>query len=552
MNAPHIAGRRTGQPPQRIGNPHRPVAGRKIHPNIIGIISPHRAVVGGNNVPLRRVDAARQLRKGYPALPLVTPVPARNRQRRRRIPRTPGNLPPTLVADIAVNVRHQQIIHRIHPAGHSIRQLRHAARLQHRRQDVRPGIAAVRRRVAQRNPPAADRVAGHHRPVMRRPGADDRIIPAARLNHLIPHLRQPPVAAGPIQRRVGIVELLQIQILVIAVGVRNRPCHPPVMPKVRKARHAGKRHPNHIKAVARQMILIIDARRIQPPMAVPGQYRPAGSGMLPGNNPRVGTAVRLSDSVELGGLRQHLRQPVGSGAVIMRPRRHDNRLPRRVGWKQRRRPFRPQRRHQPGAPGFALKHPHKDVPHLVNRQAVPGLPGFGRNPDDGVLGGQRRRAADKSVDAGGISVQHRPSPDAGGGIIGARRILQPQPPHLPILPDGGCPHDLGPASHGAPPVVLHSPQPILRCSKPLGKPGILLVAGPNVRNAPFVPPNPNLAAQPSHRNHPVQRRRRRTQLGGIRNGDRRNCSSGNGSVSIHNQHTSIPPPAGGRKYGIGQ
>ena len=171
MDAPHIVGRRVGQIADAVGNPHGPVAGGEIHADVVGIIGADGAVVGGYDAALRRVDATGHFGEGDAALPLVLPVPARHGQRRGGVAGPAGDFAPALVADVAVNVGHQQVVHRVNPALHRIGQFGDAVRFQHCRQDVRPRIAAVGGRVAQGEGGAGRRLAGDNGAVMGGPGA---------------------------------------------------------------------------------------------------------------------------------------------------------------------------------------------------------------------------------------------------------------------------------------------------------------------------------------------------------------------------------------------
>ena len=145
------------------------------------------------------------------------------------------------------------------------------------------------------------------------------------------------------------------------------------------------------------------------------------------------------------------------------------------------------------------------MPHFVDGEAVPGLPGFGRNAGKGVFGGQRRIGLDKGVDAGSVGVQHRAGARAGGGVVGIGGIREAQAAQLHILPDGGLADHFSPATDGAAAVVFHRPEPILRRNETLSKPGVRLVGGLDMGYAPFIPPDRDGGAQAGQVDCAVQR-----------------------------------------------
>ena len=304
------------------------------------------------------------------------------------------------------------------------------------------------------------------------------------------------------------------------------------MSEVGETRNAGERYANDIKAVAGDMVLIIDAGNIQPAVAVAGQDGAAGSGAFPADDPRVGTAVGFAQQVQVGGAFQHLPQAQVNRAVVIRAGGDDNGLPRRVGGEQGGGALGAQGADQPGAPRLALKDAHKDVPHFVDGQAVPGLPGFGGDAGDGALNGPGGVAADKGVDAGGVGVQHRAGAGAGGVVVGAGGVLQAEAAHLPVGAEGRFAGDFGPASHGAAAVVFHGPEAVLGGDEALGEPGVVFVGRPGVGDAPGVAPDLDIAMQAGQGNGAVQGRQGGAPGGGVRKG--RGSGGGNGGGSGHN------------------
>ena len=282
VNAPHIVGRRVGQGGDARGNAPRPVAGGKVQADIVRVVGADGAVVGRYDIPLRRVEAAGHCGKGYAALPFVPAAPARHGQRGGRIPGAARDFAPALVADAAMAVGQQQVVHRVNPAFHSVGQFGNAAAFQHCRQDVRPGVAPVGGGVAQGDSDAGQRVAGNDRAVMGGPGAEVDGGAAAHFDDFVAHIGAVPVALPLVEGGVSVIEPFQVQVLIIPVGMRNAPGHLAVVSKMGEAGNAGKGNANHIKAVAGQVVLIIDAGDVRRAMAVAGEDRLAGGGAFPG------------------------------------------------------------------------------------------------------------------------------------------------------------------------------------------------------------------------------------------------------------------------------
>ena len=358
MDAAHVGRRSVGDALDAVGHAHGAVAGRKVHRDVVRIVRPHRPVVGRHDVARRRIDVARHVREGDAALPLVLPVPSGNRQGSRHVAWPAGNLAPALVTDVAVNVGHHEVVHRVNPALHGVGQLVHAGSLKHGGQDVRPRVAAVAGGVSQGQAVSGQWVAAHHRAVMGRPGAQVHVGAVLDPDNLVANVGVVPVLLVLVEGRIGVVEQLDVQVLVVGGGMGHAPGHPLIVPEVRKAGHADEGVADHVEGVAGQVVLVIDAGRIQAPVAVAGQQPLAGGGTVRPDGPRVGPAVHLADEIQVRGVFQQLLQAQVHRAIVISAGRDDDRLARRVGREQRGGPLRAQRLHQPCPPRLGLEHAH--------------------------------------------------------------------------------------------------------------------------------------------------------------------------------------------------
>ena len=366
------------------------------------------------------------------------------------------------------------------------------------------------------------------------PGADvnvigHRIRAAAHLDNLIAHVGVEPVLIALVEGSVGVVEPLNVEVLVVSGGVGDAPSGVSVMSKMGESRQTGEGDANDVERVAGDVVLVIDAGSVQPAMAVAGQYGLAGGGARAGDDPGIGAAVGFADEVQVGSGLEHLLEADVHRAVVVRAGGNDHGLARRVGREQFRRAFRSQLFDQTGAPRLALEHAHEDVTHLVDGQAMPGFPRFGVDAGDGVLHGQGRVAVDEGVDAGGVGVEHDLCAGAGSGVVGAGGIFQPVTTHLHVLAHDGLAGGLGPTAHRAAAVILHSPQTILGGDESLGEPGVVLVGSANVGDAQRVAPSGDGVVEAGKSDLTAHGRDGGQQIGG---GDVGSANGGCGHVRV--------------------
>ena len=212
-----------------------------------------------------------------------------------------------------------------------------------------------------------------------------------------------PVPTGP-----GTVELLDVQVLVIAAEVGDAPGHPVVVAEVRKAGHPGYGQADDVPLGAGHMALVIDVGGVQGAVGVAGQQGLAGSGAVAGQGPAVAAAVRLVQQVDAPPPRPSV--PPGSSPV------HPRSGCPGAG-------FEAGRAGSPGPAGMPVPVPvpapncarqvldsktaHEDVAHLEYHQAVPRLPGFGFNAGYGVFHGEGAFSGGRfnpGVDTGGVGI----------------------------------------------------------------------------------------------------------------------------------------------------
>ena len=134
-------------------------------------------------------------------------------------------------------------------------------------------------------------------------------IPTAHINRLVQYLRLAPFILEPVLASVRCFpELLNGQILCVRAAVGHPPRHMVVVTKVESARHPRHRMPNNREFGAREMNLIIDARRVQPAMRIPSNQRQPRCRQLSRDRPRIRAELRLIQPVHLfGGSREFLK-----------------------------------------------------------------------------------------------------------------------------------------------------------------------------------------------------------------------------------------------------
>ena len=174
--------------------------------------------------------------------------------------------------------------------------------------------------------------------------------------------------------------------------------------------------------------------------------------------------------------------------------------------------FRPKLVHQLGAPQFALKHTHENVPNLENRQAVLDRPRFGSRACHLVLDGQDDDRVDVRVHAIGVSFEHHFGVSVQRLPIALGRRLDLKTAHLLVVFDARLAYKLRPATVGFVTIVVHVPQPVLSSCESLSIEGVVGRRGPNVGNAVLIANYLNVAIQALHRSGPTGGRYRRSEV----------------------------------------
>ncbi len=324
------------------------------------------------------------------------------------------------------------------------------------------------------------RVAVHDRPVPRLEYLDVPEATAAHVDPLAAPLRLPPA----VRRQVpGPLELLQVQVLRVGVGVGDRPGHPAVVTEVREPGQPWEGRADHVEVRAGQLALPVHVGGLERPVRVVAQHGRAVRGPGRADRPRVRAGLGLGQEPQVP---RHIRDrlvhqpgqpPVRRDRQRRARGRPDLQPAERLGTDPRQ---------QPGLGQLLLPEAHQDVPYLEGGDGVPGLPRL-----DAVAGRLRlerpRPRADDQVDAPRVGLERRPQRRRHGVDVAPGRGGQAHPPGQDVLPDGGAPGDLGPAPAGPPPVVVHLEHPVLRARVAHAEPGVGRRLRPNVRYAVIVP-----------------------------------------------------------------
>jgi len=195
------------------------------------------AVVGRDQVAAGRVVGARHLLGGNHAVPLVLAGPPRYWQ-----PAVDGgparDLRPDEVADVTAGVGGDQVVIDHAPVAYGPEQGVDRVGPQHRQQAVQRPVELEELDRLERQGAAAGRVAGDDRAVDGLGDVDAGRLRASDLDVLGCRSRPLPVALIPVAGRVGLVELLDVQVVNVGERVRHAPGDVPVVPEVGERRHA--------------------------------------------------------------------------------------------------------------------------------------------------------------------------------------------------------------------------------------------------------------------------------------------------------------------------
>ena len=221
-------------------------------------------------------------------------------------------------------------------------------------------------------------------------------------------------------------------------------------------------------------------------MRIAGHQRQAGGRAFAGDDPCVAAAVgRAGPAEQRGGLGK-LFVALLRRAVEVLSGRYRDQLPRLVAREQLRGAGRTQRRRYARPPQLHRVRAHRRVAHLEHGQALPRRPGLRPSIENGVLDRKGHGRIDERVHTGGVGVKHGARLAGGRLVVGLRRTLEAHPAEQAVLRQRRLPRELGPSAQHPVPVVVHVPEPVLRCCKSLGEERVRLVLGPDVRDAPPV------------------------------------------------------------------
>ena len=311
----------------------------------------------------------------------------------------------------------------------------------------------------------------------------DRPAPA-NLDGLAPHLGLPPLVAELVPRRVGGVEALDEDVLVVGHRVRDAPGHVAVVAEVGQAGDAGEREPDGVEVRAGEVVLVVAVRRVERAVRIARDERAARGGPGPGEDPVVAPAdpgragepstAACSSSVPTAAG----RRPAGLGAGRNDQHGRLGRARRQVGGQPG-----AELPHQPGAPELHLPGPHLDVPDLEDGEAVRRRPRLGAEVEELELDRPGLGRGDEGVDAGRVRVEHRARLGRRDLVVDAGAPLEPEAPGERILRHADLADQLRPAPGRPAAVVLHVPEPILGVDEALREERVVDGPGPRVGDA---------------------------------------------------------------------
>ena len=275
-------------------------------------------VVVGRDPVVRRDDVAgigvpgpHQLFEGHEAVPLVLARPARHRQ-----PPVEGRpdrqAAPVQVLHVAVHVREYEVVAGVDPAAHRLVHVVDGPGAQHERQALRPRIRpgggsllagdAVSRRASQDD-----------RPVVRRHDIELGHASTARPDSFAADVGPPPLALPLVL--AGVVEPLDVEVVVVGLGVGHAPCHAGVVAEVGEARAAGEGEPQCIEFGAGDVVLVVDVGGVEGPVGVARDERLPRGRAAAHQGPVVAPPLGVREPAHVRCAGRKLRQcvPVAAG-----------------------------------------------------------------------------------------------------------------------------------------------------------------------------------------------------------------------------------------------
>ena len=180
-----------------------------------------------------------------------------------------------------------------------------------------------------------------------------------------------------------------------------------------------------------------------------------------------------------------------------------------------------------------------------DQQGIGGRPRLGHVAQEPELDGQGA-PFDGLLDVGGhagrVRFQHGACFGAGRRQAGGRGLLQAQRAEEAVPIQRRLAHHLREAAGGPAPVHVHLPQPVLRGDVALGKEEVVQVGGFDVGDAPVVPVDPHLAAEPGQVHGALALGRRAAQVP-VAPADDGHPSGEHEGQQHHQEDQERPPPA---------
>ena len=166
--------------------------------------------------------------------------------------------------------------------------------------------------------------------------------------------------------------------------------------------------------------------------------------------------------------------------------RHCEQVPRRVSGRQVGDVLRSCGGGQLRKPQLALEAALSRIADLIDKNAVPGRPGFRTRLQQAVLHRQRLSRIQERVDPGRVGVEHVARLRAANVVISFRGPFEPTTAHKPVGLETAGPRILRPPPQTSHPVVIHLEQPVLSSREPLCKKQVVQIPGLDMRDAPGV------------------------------------------------------------------
>ncbi len=420
-------------------DPGRPVRRGELVAQQLALAAP--AFVGGDHLAVGRDLVARQLdpaRPGVGAAPGHDAAPVRVGAHRH-----PAGVPEP---DRAAAVGDDHVVDRRHPGVEGAVDVVDSPRAEQREQRLEAEVAEHRGRIADGQAAAAVPVDLEQQPALGRQHLDGHRVGAAHRDGLLVTVDD-------------VVEGLLEDVLVVGHRVGDRPRHLARVREVLHARDAGEGEAEHVELVRREPHLRVDTRRLEGPVRVTADQRPAGCGARTADRPGVaaGAVRRVAGQQRLVGA-EH-----GPRAVVPELGRHAR---------------------------------EEEVLGVEDGQRRPRLPGRRLDVEPDQLGGRVRR---RCVQPGVHTIDVRR--DEGAGLLPQPVERPPGRVDDPGLPRPGVPRQLGGAEHlgggagRAAALVLQLPGAVARGRPALPVGEVEHVGGPDVRDAVRVAVDPSHAGE---------------------------------------------------------